>query len=89
MRLGKIERPITSIFLARGAHGPPRVRQSSKILVAAGFEGLEHKAKSAPPRSRGTARLHRPASVEHVNDQCRRGLDRALFLKLARVFRAV
>jgi hypothetical protein len=37
----------------------------------------------------GTARLRHPASVEDVNDQIPRGLDRALCLKLARVFRAV
>ena len=37
----------------------------------------------------GTARLRHPASVEDVDDRIPRGLDPALFLKLASVFRAV
>jgi hypothetical protein len=92
--------------LTRGTHGPPRVRHFSKILVAAGFEELEHKAearrldhaewldllleyettlrrqKQFQTRA-GTARLRHPASVGDVNYQTPRGLDCALFLKLA------
>jgi hypothetical protein len=98
--------------LTRSADGPPRVWHFSKILVATGFVGLEHKAEARRldhaerlgllleyemTRRRqkqfqtraGTARLRHLANVEPVNDQLRRGLDRALFLKLARVFRAV
>ena len=93
-------------------HGPSRIRHFTKILVATGFEELEHEAEARRldhaerlglllecemtlrrqerfQTRAGTARLRHPASVEHVNDQIPRGLDRALCLKLARVFRAV